>query len=158
MTTWPTQAQARQFYGEPGSPACTAGMVNLAYPMRVAWDKSQIIRRFRCHEKVAGTFERVFSRALDAYGLAEIQRLGLDLFGGCYNFRPMRGGNNWSMHSWGIAVDLDPERNQLKWGRDKAVFAKPEYVPFWKIIEDEGLVSLGRVKNFDWMHFQAARL
>lgn len=158
MTTWPTQAQVRQFYSEPGSPACTAGMVNLAYPMRVAWDKSQIIRRFRCHEKVAGTFERVFSRALDAYGLAEIQRLGLDLFGGCYNFRPMRGGNNWSMHSWGIAVDLDPERNQLKWGRDKAAFAKTEYVPFWKIVEDEGLVSLGRVKNFDWMHFQAARL
>jgi len=55
-------------------------------------------------------------------------------------------------------VDLDPGRNQLKWGRDRAVFARPEYEPFWQIVESEGLVSLGRAKNFDWMHFQAARL
>jgi hypothetical protein len=155
--TWPTQAGVRQFYGEPGSPACTAGLVELAYPMRIAWDKSQIIRRFRCHTKVAEAFTRVFERTHQTYG-ADVSKLGLDLFGGCYNLRQMRGGSAWSMHSWGIAVDLDPERNQLKWGRDRAVFARPEYEPFWQIVESEGLVSLGRAKNFDWMHFQAARL
>jgi hypothetical protein len=156
--TWPTQAGVRQFYGEPGNPDCTAGMVELAYPMRIAWDKDQIIRRFRCHKKVEAPLRRIFQKTLDTYGIAEIQKLGLDLFGGCYNLRQMRGGSAWSMHSWGIAVDLDPERNQLKWGRDRAVFARPEYEPFWQIVESEGLVSLGRVKNFDWMHFQAARL
>ncbi|MBB3772011.1 hypothetical protein FHS55_002620 [Angulomicrobium tetraedrale] len=156
--TWPTQAGVRQFYGEPGSPACTTGMVDLAYPMRIAWDKSQVIRRFRCHEKVASAFQAVFAQTLDAYGIDAIQRLGLDLFGGCYNYRPMRGSNAWSMHAWGIAVDLDPERNQLKWGRDRAVFAKPDYERFWQIVEGQGLLSLGRARNYDWMHFQAALL
>ena len=70
----------------------------------------------------------------------------------------MRGAKTWSMHAYGIAVDLDPERNQLKWGRDKAVFARPEYVPFWNIVESEGATSLGRARNYDWMHFQFANL
>lgn len=157
-TAWPRQAEVRAFFGEPGGTDATAGMVDLAYPMRVAWDTKQTIRRFRCHRKVEGAFEQIFASTLAHYGLPEIQRLGLDLFGGCYNFRQMRGGSSWSMHSWGIAVDLDPTRNQLKWGRDRAQFAKPEYEMFWRIVEAEGGVSLGRAKNYDWMHFQFARL
>ena len=77
MTTWPTQAQVRQFYGEPGGPDCTAGMCDLAYPMRIAWDKDQVIRRFRCHVKVEAAFERIFKKTLAVYGLEEIQRLGV---------------------------------------------------------------------------------
>lgn len=155
---WPTQANVRAFYGEPGGPQCTAGMVDLAYPMKIAWDKNQIIRRFRCHSKVEAAFERIFQKTLAHYGQAQVSKLALDIFGGCYNFRKMRGGNSWSMHSWGIAVDLDPENNQLKWTKAKAKFAKPEYVPFWKIVESEGGVSLGRTKDYDWMHFQFARV
>ncbi len=62
------------------------------------------------------------------------------------------------MHSWGIAVDYDPERNLVKWGRDRATFAKSEYDTWWKLWEEEGWVSLGRTRNFDWMHVQAAKL
>ncbi|QPB18736.1 M15 family metallopeptidase [Rhizobium sp. 007] len=158
MTEWPTQSGVRSFFGEPGSPQATAGMVDLAYPMKIAWDKSQVIRRFRCHAKVGAPLERIFQKMLAHYGAADVSRLALDIFGGCYNYRPMRGGKSWSMHAFGIAVDLDPENNQLKWGRDRAKFAKPEYVPFWNIVESEGAVSLGRVANRDFMHFQFARL
>ena len=70
----------------------------------------------------------------------------------------MRGGSAWSIHSWGAAVDLDPDNNQLRWGKNKASFAKPAYENFWKIVENEGWVSLGRERNYDWMHFQAAKL
>jgi len=70
----------------------------------------------------------------------------------------MRGGNSWSMHSWGIAIDFDASRNQLRWGREKAVLAKPVYDAWWKAWEDEGWVSLGQERNYDWMHVQAARL
>ena len=158
MPAWPRQSEVRAFFGEPGGPQCTAGMCELPFPMVIAWDKTQIIRRFRCHAKVEAAFERVFAGVLKHYGMEQIAQLGLNVFGGCYNYRPMRGGNAWSMHSWGIAVDLDPARNQLKWGRDKAVFARPEYQAFWEIVESEGLLSLGRARNMDWMHFQAARL
>ena len=82
----------------------------------------------------------------------------LDLWGGCLNVRKMRGGSRYSMHSWGIAIDYDPGKNRLKWGRDRAAFAKPEYDTWWRLWEEEGWVSLGRTRNFDWMHVQAAKL
>jgi hypothetical protein len=49
---------------------------------------------------------------------------------------------------------MNPEQNQLRWGKDRAVFAKPEYDKFWEIVEKHGGVSLGRERNYDWMHFQ----
>lgn len=154
---WPRQQDCTKFYGQPGNPECTRGIVKLPIKFRLAWDISTEIASFKCHSKCAAAFTRIFNLAVDHYGEAEYRRLRLDLFGGCYNLRQMRGGSAWSMHSWGIAVDLDPERNQLKWGKDRASFARREYDPFWKIVEDEGAVSLGRVANYDYMHFQFAR-
>lgn len=66
----------------------------------------------------------------------------------------MRG----SLHSWGIAIDFDPERNALNWDHTKARLARPDAEDFWKIWEAEGWVNLGRSRDFDWMHVQAARL
>jgi len=62
------------------------------------------------------------------------------------------------MHAWGVALDFDPNRNQLNWGRDRASFSHPDYDNWWKCWEEEGWISLGRKRNFDWMHIQAARL
>ena len=87
-----------------------------------------------------------------------MKELGLDLVGGCFNNRPMLGGSKPSMHAYGIAWDLDPERNQLKWDHKLAVFATPKYEKFWAIVEQYGATSLGRERDFDWMHFQFARL
>ncbi|MFA1621239.1 hypothetical protein ACDY96_00045 [Rhizobium mongolense] len=92
--------------------------------------------------------EAIFQKTLAHYGAADVSRLALDIFGGCYNYRPMRGGKSWSMHAFGIAVDLDPENNQLKWTEAKAKFTKADYVPFWNFVESEGAVSLGRAKDY----------
>jgi hypothetical protein len=62
------------------------------------------------------------------------------------------------MHIWGIAMDYDPNRNKLRWNSDKAVFAREEYRRWWEFWEEEEWVSLGRSRNFDWMHVQAARI
>jgi len=132
--------------------------VDTPYPMKLAWDKRKVINRFSCNKKVADSIKRVLTKVLAHYGLPKIQELGLDLWGGCHNIRLMRGGTQASMHSWAIAIDFDPLRNQLKWGSDKAVFAKPEYVYWWQCWEEEGWISLGRSRNYDWMHVQAARL
>lgn len=71
----------------------------------------------------------------------------------------MRGGGKWSMHAWGIAIDYDPERNQLTWGRERAAFSRPEYAACGGVSgRKREWVSLGRSKNYDWMHVQAARL
>lgn len=155
---WPRQADVPKVFGEAGNPQATAGMAVLAFPMVVAWDLNTVIRRFRCHAKVAKPMEAIFANTLQHYGEKEIKRLRLDRFGGCYNFRPMRGGKTFSMHAYGIACDLDPERNQLKWNKTRAAFAKADYVAFWNIVEAQGAISLGRERDFDWMHFQFARL
>lgn len=152
---WPIQntAELMRFYGNVGEHQTS---VVVPYPLKIAWN-GNIITKFSCHEKVADDIVWVLERVKDHYG-DNISTLGLDLWGGCLNVRQMRGGSSYSTHSWGIAIDWDPERNQLRWGRDKANFAKPEYETWWKLWEERGAVSLGRAKNYDWMHVQFARV
>ncbi len=154
---WPSQneAELNKLYGKVGT-----NQVSLAlpYPHRLAWDLKTTINSYQCNAKVHDSAKRVLQRVFDHYGMERIKELRLDRWGGCLNVRKMRGGTQWSMHSWGIAMDYDPENNQLKWGRDKAVFSKPDYDDWWRFWEEEGWSSLGRIKNYDWMHVQATKL
>ena len=150
-----TTEQLKKKYGTPtesGIPYLTT--IQLPYPMRLAWDKGTVVTKMRCHNLVAGKFIKVFSQILKHYGLEKIKELGIDLYGGCFNFRKMRGGSDWSRHSWGVAIDLDPERNQLKETKKTARFARPEYKPMIDIFYANGFVSLGVEKDYDWMHFE----
>src|SRR5689334_3545605 len=126
--------------------------------MRLAWDMSKVVTETQCHKKVVDAMRRIFEKVLAQYGQQGVIDLRLNRYGGCFEKRKVRGGTRWSMHSYGIAMDLDPDRNQLKWNRTKASFAGKEYEPFWKIVEGEGAISLGRERDYDWMHFQFARL
>lgn len=153
---WPKQSGMDAFYGPKGT-----GQVSLVLPyrMRLAWDLDSPVTKFTCHAKVRESLERIFARTLDYYGLSEIQRLRLDLFGGCLNVRKMRGSSTaWSIHSWGCAVDIDPDHNQLKFKRAQASLDDPPYDAFWSFVYDEGAIGLGRERDYDWMHFQFARL
>lgn len=152
---WPRQSGMASFFGPVGSGQT---MLTLPYRMRLAWDQSEAVDKFSCHAKVRESLERIFVRTLDHYGADAIRRLRLNLFGGCLNVRKMRGGSSWSMHAWGVAVDIDPDHNQLKFTRAKATLDGPDYDPFWRFVYDEGAISLGRERDYDWMHFQFARL
>jgi hypothetical protein len=149
-----TTAQAIKDFGVPNEKGSYLTSIKLPYPMRLAWDKNTKVTTMRCHNLVAPNFLAVFNELLEVYGLEKIQELGIDLFGGCFNFRQMRGGSEYSRHSWGIAIDLDPERNKLKETSKTARFARPEYKPMIDIFYKHGFLSLGREKNYDWMHFE----
>jgi hypothetical protein len=150
-----TTKQILKKYGKPNQTG--AGYlvkIKLPYPMRIAWDTKHTATSMMCHHLVAPNFISVFKDLLTHYGIEKIKELGIDLFGGCFNFRKMRGGDEWSTHSWGIAIDLDPDRNLLKETKKTARFARPEYKPMIDIFYKHGFQSLGVEKDFDWMHFQ----
>jgi peptidoglycan hydrolase-like protein with peptidoglycan-binding domain len=152
---WPTRNQREAFYGQPGTGHT---LLNIPYPMRIAWDTKQTVNRVTVHSKCADSLDRILKEILQVYGYDEIRKLGIDLFGGIYNNRPVRGGSALSDHAYAAAIDLDPERNQLRWGADRAVFARPVYNKMFDAFEREGWVSLGRERNFDWMHISAVSI
>lgn len=152
---WP-KAYTPDFDAFYGPKATNLVRMEVPYPLRIAWNPNQLIQSFSIHAKVKDSAERVFAQVLRHYGIDQIRALRLDYFGGCFNDRPIRGGSKPSMHSWAVAIDFDPINNQLRWGRDRATFAKQEYEAWCKIWEAEGWTSLGRQRNFDWMHVQAA--
>jgi len=149
-----TTQNAIKKYGFPNENPNYLTVLNLPYPMRLAWDKNVFVKKITCHKLVSNKLELIFKDILNNYGIDKIKELGIDIYGGCFNFRKMRGGNDYSRHSWGIAIDLDPERNLLKETSKTARFARPEYKPMIDIFYKHGFVSLGREKNYDWMHFE----
>lgn len=152
--SWPRQRDVAAFYGSVGR---NQVMVQCPYTMFGDYDRKIKVTQFSAHKKVAASLERILSRALAHYGATQIRKLNLDIFSGCLNVRKIAGSTNWSMHAWGIAIDIDAAHNQMDEGRT-AAFAKPVYAPFLDFFEDEGWTSLGRARNYDYMHFQAARL
>lgn len=138
-----------RFYGEAGT---NLAVYDLPYPLYMG---EVVCKRITLNVRCAAAFLELFERIKEYYGMEKIKELGLDQYGGAYNKRRITGGIRWSTHAYGCAIDLDPDHNQLKWGRDRARFARPEYDYFWRVVDDLGLQGLGPAKNFDWMHVQA---
>lgn len=151
---WPTQAMVPDFYGERGE-----NQVKYIPPYQFyLYDSRVKVEHISVHKKVEASLDRVLRSVYEHYGPDAIHELHLDRFFGSLNVRKMRGSNAWSMHSWGIALDFDANRNALRMTSKEAAFAKPSYAQWWRAWEEEGWVSLGRERNYDWMHVQAARL
>jgi hypothetical protein len=165
-----TVKQIMDKYGKPGDPALSTTL-KFPYPMRLAWAPDTIVHTTSCHKLVAPQFTKVFEDILAHYGIDEIKRLGLDLFGGITNVRPMRGteakhaaalkaGNlelaytYLSRHAWGIAIDLDPSRNGLKTKWLNAQFSKADYQFMVDTFYKHGFMSYGKDRNYDAMHFE----
>ena len=150
---WPKQDYASMvaYYGNVGE---NQTKLVLPYPMRLAWDTSKTVTKITCHSKVHDSLESILSNIYDSYSkdLTAVKNDRLDLYGGCLNVRKVRGGSSWSIHSWGAAIDLDPDNNTMSMHRDQAKMPKAIIDIFIK----EGWISMGQSKNYDFMHFQAA--
>ncbi len=150
---WPKQdfSSMVAFYGNVGE---NQAKLTLPYPMRLAWDTSKTVSRVTCHAKIHDSLGKILTDIFALYGnsIDEMSKARMDLFGGCLNVRKVRGGNSWSIHSWGTAIDLDPDHNTMAMARTQATMPK-EVI---SIFENEGWVSMGNSRNYDFMHFQAA--
>jgi len=116
----------------------------LPFEIPLAWDPAKKVSRIQCHRELGKTFAKVFSE-LQGENLASKVRT----YGGCYSFRSKRTSAKLSTHSWGIAIDLNPDSNTQGTTGDM----------------DENVIAIFRGHRFKWggdwtgrsrdpMHFQ----
>jgi hypothetical protein len=83
-------------------------------------------------------FNNIVERALEGE---------LKSWNGCFNIRKTTGGSTYSLHSWGIAVDINAATN--------AFGAEPQMcAAFVKCFTDAGFDWGGTWRTPDGMHFQ----
>lgn len=165
---WPKQADVPAYFGkietgDNGLPTerwerTMLTQIALPCPLRLSWEPETIIHRLSCHRAVARALTFILADIFALYknDRAGMQAARMDLFGGCYNFRRMRGGANLSMHSYGIAIDLDPDRNPQgkPWVEGKGMM--PGEVVDIFLAHGWTWGGLWK-KNPDAMHFQATQ-
>ena len=156
-TTLPTQAQVRAGTSIFGRAGCEDELVNIVPPYTLYYE-GKAVKTIRVHRLIAGRVKAALRAVLEHYGQEAISRLGLDVYSGSYNYRSTSTGSSLSMHAWGIALDFDAEHNSYAMKKPKARFSGAEYDAWWRIWEEQGAVSLGRERDYDWMHLQFARL
>lgn len=154
---WPTQAEVRTGRSIFGKAGDERNLVSIETPYPLYYEGKRV-QSIRVHKLVANAVRAALEEVLEHYGLEKIHELGLDDYSGSYNYRATQSGSAMSMHAWGIALDFAASKNSLRQTARSASLAKPECKKWWEIWESYGATSLGRARDYDWMHLQFASL
>lgn len=133
-------------------------MVYVKPPYTIYYDGKPYKHGVRVHKAAAPSLEKIFAEVLSTYGPERIHALHLDDYAGGYTYKKTTGGSSMSIHSWGCAIDWWPSKNALKTHAPAAGFSGKDYEAWWRIWEKYGWHSLGREKDYDWMHVQIGAL
>lgn len=173
---WPTYDIVPLRYGCPGNGGeanpewenrCLVRM-DLPFPMVTAWKEPdphtkiiqpRPVKATRVHRECAASLGRILNSILrDVYDgdFDELEADGINLYGGLYNYRQIRGGNRLSMHAYGVAIDINPDANPLgtAWVKNKGMMP-------------EGVIDAFKAESWTWggdfksrpdpMHFEATK-
>jgi len=132
-----TSAQALKKYGDPNK--------QLALTL---WDVpghleiGVIPKRIYCNRDMIQPLAQAFQNLISTGHVNELKT-----WDGCFNIRKKRGLSSMSLHSWGIAIDVNAFENGLN--------QTPKLSPgFVKCFTDAGFDWGGTWKRKDGMHFQ----
>ncbi len=117
----------------------------LPFSLRQSWNGVRI-DRFHVHRFVMSAMRDALLE-IEAYGgMVFLRQHDLDMWGGVYNDRNKRGSNIPSVHSFGAAIDVNPELGPS---------GEPGRMPYFivKAFIRRGFVNL----KSDQMHNQACR-
>lgn len=104
-------------------------------------------KRLYCNKDIVLPLSKAFKALIDAGHVKELKT-----FDGCFNIRYQRGSRTAaSLHSWGIAIDVNAAWNGL--GKDPQLSAG-----FVKCFTDNGFDWGGTWKRKDGMHFQLSKI
>lgn len=160
---WPNERNPSEmvaFYGDPVLHSSInpewerENIVDLVppYAMRYSWGPP--VTRLRFHRKCRDAFGEALLAIQKLYGTQkDIEAHRMHLTGGSLTVRLKRGSSrSWSTHSFGAALDIDPQRNPYpsKW--------RPGGIPIEaaRAFQKCGLIWRGANGDNDPMHFQAA--
>jgi hypothetical protein len=136
-----TSKQALAKYGDP----------NLQKAM-VLWDVPGhleigiIPKRIYCNRDMIEPLSKAFHNLIQTGHVKELKT-----WDGCFNIRKKRGLASMSLHSWGIAIDVNAFENQLN--------QTPKLSSgFVKCFTDAGFDWGGTWKRKDGMHFQLSNI
>ena len=136
-----TSAQCLKKYGDP----------TLEHNM-IVWDVpghlevGAIPKKLYCNKDLIEPLSQAFTNLVARGKSAELKT-----FDGCFNIRKKRGLSSMSLHSWGIAIDVNAAWNQL----NMTPTLSPEFV---KCFTDAGFDWGGTWTRKDGMHFQLAKI
>lgn len=161
MLKWPHDDTASliEFYGDPSHPHFQVEELTTFTPpwaMSYKGDDGKVspVRRFQVHRKTFLAMTMAFADIWAHYGRSQqaIEAIGLHWYGGCFNYRPVRGSSRLSCHAFAAAIDLDPEHNPMNRGH-LSKMAQPVVDAFKK----QGAFWGGDfISRQDPMHFQWA--
>lgn len=137
-----SSSQALKKYGEP----------NINNPHLTLWDVPTeleigvVPKRVYCNKDLVAPLQQAFKNLIERNHINELKT-----WDGCFNIRKKRGLTSMSLHSWGIAVDLNAFENGLN------------QIPklskgFVKCFTDAGFDWGGTWERLDGMHFQLSKI
>lgn len=133
-----TSAQALKKYGDP---TLEKNMVVWDVPTEL--EVGVIPKKIYCNKDLVKPLEQAFRNLISRGFVKELKT-----WDGCFNIRKKRGLASMSLHSWGIAIDVNAAWNGL--GKTPVLSAG-----FVKCFTDAGFDWGGTWKNRpDGMHFQ----
>lgn len=133
-----TSQQALRKYGPPSE----------SNPHMTLWDVPGFLeigvipKKIYCNRDLVQPLSRAFQELIRTGHVNELKT-----WDGCFNIRKKRGGSTMSLHSWGIAIDVNAFSNCFG--------CAPRLSPgFVKCFTDNGFEWGGTWRKPDGMHFQ----
>lgn len=136
-----TSQQALKKYGQP---ELEKGMVVWDVPTEL--EVGVIPKKIYCNKDMVEPLKKALKNLIDTGMVKELKT-----WDGCFNIRKKRGLNSASLHSWGLAIDVNAAWNQL--GKEP-VLSKG----FVKCFTDAGFDWGGTWTRKDGMHFQLTKI
>lgn len=144
---------SNQCFEKYGDPTLERSMILMEVPgllrLNVLPDK------IYCNEDFMDPFLKALENLVDGWCWEELKT-----YDGVFNIRKSRGLNQMSLHSWGVAIDLNAKDNPLNMSRERCIEAglNPFSDNFVACFKDAGFDWGGDWKRADGMHFQLSKI
>tara|TARA_R110000868_G_scaffold94523_5_gene260749 strand:+ start:722 stop:1138 length:417 start_codon:yes stop_codon:yes gene_type:complete len=136
-----TSAQCLKKYGDPTK---ESNMILWDIPTEL--EIGVIPKRLYCNKDLVLPLTKAFKNLIATGNVKELKT-----WDGCFNIRKMRGLKSMSLHSWGVAIDVNAAWN----GLNKTPVLSAGFV---KCFTDAGFDWGGTWQRKDGMHFQLRQI